>query len=224
MLLIYAIIGYRTAQGGNKVLCKKRRIGIIFFIVFVLMGCGVFLENSKPNPNKLYFYLTNAANLSDFKINVLDEEVKIIRSDNVDTVIVANNVTVWIDSELLRKAYVKEKLQSVYKKGGRIIIKGNDLSKSDLQNYFGNEPSVTPEIGKTSSGAKPNENEMSASVNRMTVGTEILGMLIYQQDGVNNITAITGSEGNTPVEIYKVFLYASNYDYIKLIKGQNQTN
>ena len=201
---------------------KKRLVSLLMVVVVSLVGVSfnfnAFAENNVANPNESIYYLTNAAEIKDFKVGNSNKEVKVAKPDTNSASIPENNVNVWVDSSLLGQAQINEKLNNVYKNGGRIIIKGSDLKRNDVRKYFGIDTSKSPEIIETP------HNKSSIGKDVVAVGTKSLGMLIYQQNGANNVTNICGSENDSFEEINKAFLYASYYDYISLYKGIQKEN
>ena len=195
---------------------KKKVVSLFVVIAVALMGVSLnfsaFAGNTTANPNESIIYLTKANDIKDFKIGKFNQEVKVVKPDTLESAISTDNVNVWVDNDLLNQSKVKEKLNSVFKNGGRIIIKGNELQRNDVRNYFGIDTKDALDIKETPINKPLTEKD------EQVIGTKSVGILIYQQDGVNNVTNICGNENDNPEEINKAFLYANQYDYVSLAK------
>ena len=200
---------------------KKKIVSLILVAAIVFVGVSINFSalagNIGANADKTNVYLTNA-DLSNFKVGESGQEVKVVKPDVLGTEIESGNVNIWVDSNMLNQGNVKDSLNLAYKNGGRIIIKGDNLNRKEIRNYFGIDTKNTPDVIE-----KPIENNFRND--KVTyIGSKLIGMMIYQQDGLNNVTSIRGNENDSVDEINEAFYHVCKYDYIALAIGKQKNN
>jgi hypothetical protein len=207
-------------NGGNSNMFKpKRVISSIIVLAVLIMGISlnlnVMANKIADKPSKPVVYITKNS-IKDFQVDSESGSVKTINPESVGNV--TDDVNIWVDNDLINQKDVKEKLDLVYKNGGRIIIKGESLNRKEIRNYFGIDTKNTPDIIE-----QPISNNLKKG-NITYIGDKLVGMMIYQEDGINNVTSIMGNKNDSEDEIEKALLHVSKHDYFGLALKEKQNN
>lgn len=189
----------------------RKLISITLAIAVVLSGYTINI-NALTNNQKSIKFITEE-NINDFQIN--DSSVKVIKEKDFKSLKSTGPENIIVDNNMLENEDVKLYLSDVYNNNGRIFVKGMKTTRNNVRKYFGlkeKEYPLNKDINTSESTVENNNNEKMVDVSKF----DTIGMLIYKDGNINNITQLSVELSNDKNQVNKAIKNCFGYDYLKL--------
>ncbi|MHB1455018.1 MAG: hypothetical protein ACYCYM_13835 [Saccharofermentanales bacterium] len=208
---------FKTVSGISQI---KRLLAIVTVLVFMISIPSINVDLcalSEKDVMDISVISTDPdlkhSIISDGSKSTCSYNIKIIEEADVD-IGIADETEIWVDIAFLKQSAIKNKLIQSYSKGKRIIILGEGQNRKEMLEYFGEDTTNTYEVLE-----KP--REVPENTNYQIIAMKCIGTMIYKKNGIINTTSIYSDENID--EVYNLLLYVTEYDYIGLAMGQQNT-